>query len=130
MGKQWCHAELEYKVGGKMELYDIFKPLSIKTPLSVGVYFANPAKGKNHLASKVLSRQINGDVLLIKTYDDGENPTEVKTITPDEFSMAIHLPCDVWVEHFRQETPRQCTVVCRGCGKPYYSTAGEELCKC
>eukprot|EP00899_Mesostigma_viride_P013649 jgi/Mesvir1/22285/Mv17044-RA.1 len=48
----WSYEEIANKLGGRPELYDIFKPLSIKTPVSVGVYFANPDKGKNTLASK------------------------------------------------------------------------------
>eukprot|EP00899_Mesostigma_viride_P007317 jgi/Mesvir1/16587/Mv10122-RA.1 len=133
MTAKWSYDTLANKIGGKPELYDIFKPVSVKTPVSVGVYFANPDKGKNQLASKVLSRPINGDVLLVKTFDDGENPTEVRTITPDEFSLAVHLPCDVWVECFCQDSSKQYMVMCRGCGKPYYSSTrlpSEDLCKC
>eukprot|EP00899_Mesostigma_viride_P009538 jgi/Mesvir1/18586/Mv17095-RA.1 len=134
MSQKWSYDQIGKTLNGKPQLYDILKPIARTTPYSIGVYFAHPEKGHNKFATKVLSHNVKGDVLLVKTYDDGENPTVVKTLSPDEFSMSVFLPTDVWVDNVCQETCAMSLAncpTCRGCGKPYVTAStGQPICQC
>eukprot|EP00899_Mesostigma_viride_P020628 jgi/Mesvir1/28567/Mv17838-RA.1 len=92
MAENWSFQAIGKLLGGQPSLYDILKPLNSSTRLSVGVYYAHPEHGHNQTASKIIGHPIHGDVLLIKTYDDGESPTKVRCITEYDLGWRCGRP--------------------------------------
>eukprot|EP00899_Mesostigma_viride_P016854 jgi/Mesvir1/2516/Mv01484-RA.1 len=134
MAENWSFQAIGKLLGGQPSLYDILKPLNSSTRLSVGVYYAHPEHGHNQTASKIIGHPIHGDVLLIKTYDDGESPTKVRCITEYDLGVAVRSPKDLWLPVLCAETQEGRAApapTCRRCGRPYSSTVSrEDVCAC
>eukprot|EP00899_Mesostigma_viride_P011262 jgi/Mesvir1/20136/Mv13375-RA.1 len=128
--ERWSFASIEQVLHGKPDLYDILRPLNSKGPLSVGVYCSHVGRGKNAFASKVLGHPILGDVLIMKTYDDGESPTKVLGITPNEIDLIVRCPKDTWLNAVCSESPPPPAPSCRVCGKPYFGLSRDMVCSC
>eukprot|EP00899_Mesostigma_viride_P019043 jgi/Mesvir1/2713/Mv05109-RA.1 len=134
IAENWSFQAIGKLLGGQPSLYDILKPLNSSTRLSVGVYYAHPEHGHNQTASKIIGHPIHGDVLLIKTYDDGESPTKVRCITEYDLGVAVRSPKDLWLPVLCAETQEGRAApapTCRRCGRPYSSTVSrEDVCAC
>eukprot|EP00899_Mesostigma_viride_P018401 jgi/Mesvir1/26562/Mv16217-RA.1 len=129
--ERWSFDRIKKRLGKDARLYDILKPLASGSNYSIGVYCGSVKKGINKMATGIIDNPVSGDVLMMKTFDDGDNPTVVGNISPDEFHLAVRAPRDIWVKHLCAQSTPVTWPVCTACATPYVAREpGAAMCTC